>query len=57
MNDRTRRGVQRHGSSCDDDDDDDDVEDEGRWRPDGTEERARPRPGEIMIIPADVSGP
>lgn len=24
---------------------------------DGAEERARPRPGEIMIMPADVSGP
>ncbi|KYN39747.1 hypothetical protein ALC56_05855, partial [Trachymyrmex septentrionalis] len=63
--------VQRHGmvvarkaGNNDDDDDDDDDDDnvdgeenEEVEAADGAEERARPCPGEIMIMPADVSGP
>lgn len=58
--------MQRHGmvarkagnNDDEDDDDDDNVEEnEEVEAADGAEERARPRPGEIMIMPADVSGP
>ncbi|KYN02401.1 hypothetical protein ALC62_06781 [Cyphomyrmex costatus] len=57
--------VQRHcmvvarkaGNNDDDDDDVDGEENEEVEAADGAEERARPRPGEIMIMPADVSGP
>lgn len=67
MNDRTKRksATTRYGSSerkagDDDDDNDDNVdgeENEEVEAADGAKERARPRPGEIMIMPADVSGP
>lgn len=57
--------MQRHGmvvakKAGNDDDNDNNVdgeENEEVEAADGAEERARPRPGEIMIMPADVSGP
>jgi len=65
-----RHGIvvaRKAGNVNDDDDDDDDddnnddnvdgEENEEVEAADGAEERAQPRPGEIMIMPADVSGP
>lgn len=49
--------AKKAGNDEDNDNNVDGEENEEVEAADGAEERARPRPGEIMIMPADVSGP